>query len=105
MKVSTVTIPWVSPTWALVGILTLGLLVTFTLTPRNAAAEPNEHASCVAHEMEGISPPGSSDEFPGGAPQLLHEVVLPLEGPGGAVVSFVAKLHEGSHEACDETLE
>ncbi len=105
MKASTATLPWISPTWILLGILALGLLVAFSITPKGAAAAPNEHASCVAQEMEGISPPGSSDEFPGGAPQLVHEGILPLEGPPGAVFSFVAKLHEGSHEACDEALE
>ena len=85
---------------ALVIALAIGLMVI----PATAAlASPSSHASCVAHESEGISPVGSSDEFPGGRPEL-NQVVRSLVGANGIgpVVSFVAKLHEGSHEACDE---
>jgi hypothetical protein len=63
-------------------------------------------ASCVGHEASSISPPGSSDEFPAGMPGLLASIrdAFP-DTPPGAIVSTVAKLHEGSHEACDEALE
>lgn len=82
----------------------LVLLVAIVAIPAVAAsAAPNAHASCVGLESQGISPVGSSDEFPGGRPQL-NSVVRQLIGANGIgpVVSFVAKLYEGSHEACDE---
>jgi hypothetical protein len=67
-------------------------------------AEAGGHASCIGIEVSAISPPGSSDEFPGGAPELIGFVRSEF-GQVGPVVSFVAKLHEGSHEACDEATE
>jgi hypothetical protein len=69
-----------------------------------AGAEASGHASCVGIETSSISPPGSSDEFPGGMPQLIGFVQSEL-GKVGPVVSFVAKLHAGSHAACDEATE
>jgi len=73
-----------------------------------AANEPNDAASCLGIEMAAISPPGTSDEEPGGARQFVGEVkelaaflgVMP-----GALFSFIASLHAGSHAACDEALE
>ena len=71
-------------------------------------ADASGHASCVGLESSGIAPPGSSDEFPGGRSEL-SAIVKDLSGqlgvPPGAIVSPVAKLHEGSHEACDEATE
>jgi hypothetical protein len=69
-----------------------------------AFGEPSGHASCIGIEVSVISPPGSSDEFPGGTRELIA-FVQGLGGPPGGVVGAVAKLHEGSHEACDEATE
>jgi hypothetical protein len=71
-----------------------------------AFAEAGAPASCVGHESSAISPPGSSDEFPTGRPGLNAFIKSTFPGtPPGAIVSTVAKLHEGSHTACDEALE
>ena len=67
-------------------------------------AAAGTHASCVGIEVSSISPPGSSDEFPGGVPEL-NGVVRSFGVPPGVVYSAVAKLHEGSHEACDAATE
>ncbi|HEX9767184.1 MAG TPA: hypothetical protein VGA36_10510 [Nitriliruptorales bacterium] len=83
--------------------------VTATLTtmPVGAAfAEPAASASCMGHEAAAISPPGSSDEFPGGMPEFGAIVSEAFPGvPRGQVISFFATLHEGSHEGCDEAVE
>jgi hypothetical protein len=73
-----------------------------------AANEPAGHASCMGLELASISPPGTSDEEPGGARQFVAEIkeVAELLGiPAGQVIAFVASLHAGSHAACDEALE
>lgn len=73
-----------------------------------AAGEPNGHASCLGIEAASISPPGSSDELPGGARQLVTEIKQLAAFLGvrpGALFSFIASLHEGSHADCDEVLE
>jgi len=81
---------------------TIALLATSALPA--FAVGPSENASCMGHEAEAISPPGSSAEFPAGMPGLKAFVdTIPV--PPGAVYSFIASLHEGSHEACDEALE
>jgi hypothetical protein len=67
-------------------------------------ADAGSHASCIGIEASSVSPPGSSDEFPGGVPQIVT-VVKDAAGKYGPVISTVAKLHEGSHEACDEATE
>jgi hypothetical protein len=73
-----------------------------------AASAASSSSSCVGIESSSISPPGTSEEFPGGRAQL-EEVVRDLAGqlgvPPGQIVSQVAHLHEGSHEACDEATE
>jgi hypothetical protein len=84
--------------------LTVGLL----LGPvgGTAFADAGGAASCIGHEASSISPSGSSDELPGGMPQL--KAVVSAEFPGvplGLVYSVIAQLHEGSHEACDAALE
>ena len=86
--------------------LTLASLTTPGVV--GAASEPNGNASCMGLELASISPPGSSAEEPGGAPQFTGEVkelagVLGVRP--GALFSFIAHLHAGSHAACDEALE
>ncbi|HSC27899.1 MAG TPA: hypothetical protein VLD67_11525 [Vicinamibacterales bacterium] len=61
-------------------------------------------ASCIGIEASSIPPPGSSEEVPGGMPALIEFVKSEI-GKAGPFVSFAAKLHAGSHEACDEALE
>jgi hypothetical protein len=74
----------------------------WVFTVSSASADASGKASCVGIESSAISPPGSSDEFPGGRSEL-SAVVKDLSGqlgvPPGAIVSSVAKLHEGSHTA------
>ena len=91
-------------------ILIALLTLTFAsvATPSAAASEPDGNASCMGLELASISPPGSSDEEPGGAPQFTGEVkeLAALLGlRPGALFSFFAHLHAGSHAACDEALE
>lgn len=72
-------------------------------TPSPTAAV-NSHASCIGIEASEISPPGTSSEFPGGMHQVAHlvrAVAGALGIPSGAIYSSVARLHAGSHEACD----
>ena len=66
-----------------------------------ATADTHGNASCIGFEASGIAPPGSSDEFPGGVAELQAYLHSALGHPTGAVVSSVAHLHLGSHEACD----
>jgi hypothetical protein len=68
------------------------------------SADARGNASCVGFEASEISPPGSSEEVPGGAPELIAFLKGEF-GRAGPAVSFVAGLHEGSHEACDAALE
>ena len=73
-----------------------------------AADEPNGNASCMGLEQASISPPGTSDEEPGGARQFVGEVKELAAFFGvrpGALFSFIASLHAGSHALCDEALE
>jgi hypothetical protein len=69
----------------------------------SAAATP---ASCIGIEAAALSPPGSSDEAPGGMPDLkaFLDENFPGMPPGLALYRFAAHLHEGSHEACDVAL-
>jgi hypothetical protein len=87
--------------------LVVGLLAVAALAPASAAAaEPSVHASCMGHEASAVSPPGTSEEFPGGMPQVRAVIgeLFPGVPPGMAYRAF-AQLHEGSHEACDEAFE
>ena len=73
-----------------------------------ASADAAGPASCVGIEASEISPPGSSDEAPGGVSDLVAVVRDAADQLGvspGALVSNVAQLHEGSHEACDAAIE
>src|SRR4029453_9643563 len=65
-----------------------------------AAAAPCGHAICLGIEASAISPPGSSEEFPGGLPDVVR-FVKSLEGKFGPAPSQFAHIHAGSHEACD----
>jgi hypothetical protein len=92
----------------LLGLCTVGLLGA---SPATASADvgdtPPTPASCMGIEAAALSPPGSSEEVPSGLPGLrafLREVA-PGVPPGQAFYSFAARLHEGSHELCDEALE
>lgn len=69
-----------------------------------ALADAGPHASCLGFEASAIAPAGTSAEFPGGVPELLA-VVRSFGVPIGVVYRDVAKLHEGSHEACDDVTE
>jgi hypothetical protein len=87
---------------ALVVVTALGTAGTANADP------PSTKASCVGFEASNVSPPGSSTELPGGVPELVGVVQgLAAEAgiPPGAIVGSIAKLHEGSHEACDEATE
>jgi hypothetical protein len=73
-----------------------------------AAHEPNGNASCMGLELAAISPPGASDEESGGAPQFggeIKSIAATLGLPPGAVFSYIASVHAGSHAECDEALE
>lgn len=83
-----------------VGTLLLGAPV--------ATADSTGNASCMGIEASAISPPGTSEEVPGGAAALsafIRDSAGQLGVPPGAIVAFIARLHEGSHEACDEAIE
>jgi hypothetical protein len=87
-------------------IVLIGLVVGLMLIPSAAAfADAGTHASCIGLEASGVSAPGTSDEFPGGVAQLVHFVQDTFPGQQGAIFSTVAKIHAGSHEACDEATE
>jgi hypothetical protein len=88
-------------------VISAGLVVAFLVIPAGAAlADAGGPASCVGHEASGISPKGSSEEFPGGVPQLKAFLDEAFPGvPTGAIVNQIAKLHAGSHEGCDEILD
>ena len=83
-------------------VASAGLTLGASGTALASAAGP---ASCVGHEASNISPPGSSEEFPGGMPQLTRFVREEVPGPPGASFREAAKRHRGSHEACDEASE
>jgi hypothetical protein len=71
-------------------------------TPSAFAASPQ--ASCMGHEASSLSPPGSSDELPGGMKDFAAFAQANLSPPGVLFTTF-AHLHAGSHEMCDEAVE
>ena len=83
-----------------VGLVLMGMVSA----PATVAGAVDQHGSCIGQEAAGISPPGSSHEFPGGVPEV-HRLLDSLGVRQGAVFSAVARLHEGSHEACDDAAE
>ena len=93
---------------ALSVVVALGMVWPLATDALAAPSEPNGHASCLGIELAAISPPGSSEEVPGGAPAFVGEVksiARSLGTPPGAVFAFIASLHAGSHAGCDEALE
>jgi hypothetical protein len=85
----------------------LGLVVA-ALQATPALADAAGTASCVGHEFSSVSPPGSSSEYPDGGPGVVAHVtelaaVLGFKNRGD-LMSFIASLHEGSHENCDKAL-
>lgn len=90
------------------GICVTVAVGTLLLGAQPALADSSGNASCMGIEASAISPPGISDEFPGGAAELMafiRDLADQLGVPPGAIVKFIAQLHEGSHEACDEAIE
>ena len=86
----------------------VGLVAALTAAPIALAKEANGNASCMGIERAAISPPGSSDEVPGGSSAFnseIKEIAEAIGLPPGALFAFVASLHEGSHADCDEALE
>jgi hypothetical protein len=75
---------------------------------QSALADASSHASCIGIESSAIAPPGSTDEFPGGraeAAAFVRDLARELGITPGAIISSVARIHAGSHEACDEATE
>jgi hypothetical protein len=90
----------------LVAIVTVPVVAALILTGTRTALAAAPNSSCMAQEASAVSPPGSSDEFPGGMPDIKTFITQAFPGtPPGAIFSTIAKLHEGSHEACDAALE
>lgn len=91
--------------WRRAGVV-LGILVSIGISSASPAlAVAGPHASCMGHEASVVSPPGTSDEIPGGMPELKQEISEAFPGiPPGAIYSFIAKIHAGSHETCDELI-
>jgi hypothetical protein len=86
----------------------IGIVVTLAWAPVAVAKDASGSASCMGIERSAISPPGSSDEVPGGSAAFNAEAKAIADGLGvspGAVLAFASHLHEGSHAACDEALE
>jgi hypothetical protein len=72
---------------------------------QSAMADASGGASCIGIEASSVSPPGSSAEAPGGMAQLVAFVKAEAGGKFGPAASSFARLHAGSHEACDEASE
>jgi hypothetical protein len=87
-------------------VVTAASLIGLTLGPAGTAfAEATGPASCMGHEASNLSPPGSSEELPGGMPAFTAFFRDSFPGtPPGSFISTIAQLREGSHEACDEAL-
>jgi hypothetical protein len=93
----------------LLGAMTAGVLFGAPVSTAFAdvGSSTSTPASCMGIEAAALSPPGSSDEAPGGVPDIkaFLEQVAPGVPPGQAFFSFAAGLHEGTHVECDEALE
>jgi hypothetical protein len=77
----------------------------------SAFADPPEgrRTSCAGYEASDVSPPGSEDgpfsQY--GMPGILAfiDAIIASSGlPRGAVIALLARVHAGSHEACDEAV-
>src|SRR5262245_56047019 len=84
-------------------VIAVAALAMLTTGGQASAKGPSASASCMGQEAAGISPPGSSDEAPGGMPEFMN-FVRGLPGSPGSSISSIASLHEGSHEACDAAI-
>jgi hypothetical protein len=87
-------------------VLVSGAVFTgLTLGPvSSASADAGGAAGCLGREASGLSPPGSSDEAPGGMRDFaaFFQENFP---PAGHFIGQIAQLHEPSHAACDEAIE
>jgi hypothetical protein len=92
----------------LVTVVAALVLLVAGVMPSAAFANASGNASCVGLEFSDVSPPGSSSEYPDGGPGVVAHVTELAPALGfknrGDLMSFIASLHEGSHENCDETL-
>ena len=70
--------------------LAIALVVTAGLGPAGTAFAAAGPASCMGHEASSLSPPGSSDEVPGGMPEFGSFIRANFPGPSG--FSFEASL-------------
>jgi hypothetical protein len=68
---------------------------------QSAMGDASGHASCIGIEASNVSPPGSSDEAPGGMAELVRLTKAEFGGKFGPAASAFARVHAGSHEACD----
>jgi hypothetical protein len=68
----------------------------------SALGDASGQSSCIGIEFSNVSPPRSSDEIPGGAAEAVAGIKAEAGGKFGPVASAFAKVHAGSHEACDE---
>jgi hypothetical protein len=84
-----------------------GVMVIVPLAYTGAGyADAAAPASCLGIEASSVSPPGTTDEFPGGMADLLPFLRATFPGvPPGAIVAGFASIHAGSHEACDAASE
>lgn len=76
----------------------------------SALADPkNSRASCTGYEASDVSPPGSEDgpfsqyDMPG-ILAFIDAIIATSGATRGAVIAALARLHEGSHDACDEVI-
>ena len=88
-------------------LFALTLVAGFALAPLNTAfADPKDGgpASCAGFEADAV-PPGSNEEEPNGWRSVLEIIdffaALLGTNRGGVISEGLAKLHLGSHEACD----
>jgi hypothetical protein len=92
----------IASTVLILSALTGGSIV---LSAGSAMADAGPRASCMGQEASSVAPAGSSDEFAGGMREFTHFIQQAFpDVPPGAIRSTIAKLHEGSHEACDAAL-
>ena len=91
----------------------IGLLLAAGAVHGTAAvAAPPEpgNASCMGYEAPHVSPPGTSEEAPGGMPNVLNDLDEFFIDPDGdfnnrgQIISFFTKLPADTHEGCDEAL-
>ena len=91
--------------WTTRALLVTLMVAVLALAVGPAFADPGPNTSCMGHEASGISPIGSNDEFPGGAPAMKTFVNDKYPGvPTGGIYRIIASLHLGSHEECDAVL-